>query len=92
MPITMINVEPGAFDTGLLDADFTGKSMRYMFIGNLIGVPSITVPVGYDEKNMPIGLQITTQWWDESTMFRFGHAAEKFLKKKNKPQVYFELL
>ena len=25
-------------------------------------------------------------------MFRIGHAAEKFLKKKNKPQVYFELL
>ena len=65
---------------------------RYMFIGNLIGVPSITVPVGYDAKNMPIGLQITTEWWDESTMFRVGHAAERFLKKKNRPQVYFEIL
>jgi len=92
LPITMIKVVPGALKTGLLDAGFTSKSTRYMFIGNLIGVPSISVPVGYDEKNMPIGLQIITKWWDESTMFRIGHAAEKFLKKKNKPQVYFELM
>ena len=63
-----------------------------MFHGNLIGVPCITVPVGYGENNMPIGLQVMTKWWDEAMMFRVGHAAEKFLKIKNKPQVHFELL
>ena len=28
MPVTMIRTEPRAFNTGLLDADYTGKSMR----------------------------------------------------------------
>ncbi|XP_065057461.1 uncharacterized protein LOC135685446 isoform X2 [Rhopilema esculentum] len=92
LPMVMPKIEPGALKTGLLDAGLTGKTMRYMFHGNLIGVPCLTLPVGYDDNNMPVGLQIMANWWDEAMMFRIGHAAEGYLKVKNRPQVFYELL
>eukprot|EP00794_Sanderia_malayensis_P000648 gene649-1316_t len=92
MPITMPEIETGALETGIMDATLTGLAMRYMFLGNLIGIPSISIPVGYCKKNMPIGLHIATNWWDEAMMFRVAHAAEGALKEKAKPQVYYDLL
>eukprot|EP00794_Sanderia_malayensis_P001100 gene1100-444_t len=86
MPITMPEIETGALETGIMDATLTGLAMRYMFLGNLIGIPSISIPVGYCKKNMPIGLHIATNWWDEAMMFRVAHAAEGALKEKAKPQ------
>ncbi len=63
-----------------------------MFLGNLIGIPCISIPIGYGANGMPIGLQVMANWWDEAMMFRVAHAAEGALKVKNKPQVYFDLL
>ena len=31
----------------------------YTIAANLAGVPGISVPCGFDEKNLPIGLQIS---------------------------------
>eukprot|EP00794_Sanderia_malayensis_P000647 gene648-1315_t len=86
MPMTMPEIETGALETGIMDATLTGLAMKYMFLGNLIGIPSISIPVGYCKKNMPIGLHIATNWWDEAMMFRVAHAAEGALKEKAKPQ------
>ncbi|WP_042225191.1 Asp-tRNA(Asn)/Glu-tRNA(Gln) amidotransferase subunit GatA [Oceanobacillus manasiensis] len=44
---------------------------------NLAGVPGISVPCGFSEKGLPIGLQIIGKHFDESTVFRAAHAFEK---------------
>lgn len=44
---------------------------------NLAGVPGISVPCGFSEQGLPIGLQIIGKHFDESTVFRAAHAFEK---------------
>lgn len=69
----------------------TTQLMRYMSMANFTGVPGLTLPVGYDDLGLPIGLQIMSSWWNEHVLLRVAHAAEGFLSKK-KPQVYYSLL
>lgn len=51
----------------------------------------MTLPVGYDEKGLPIALQIISSWWNEHIMLRVAHKAEGFVPKE-KPQVHYNLL
>jgi aspartyl-tRNA(Asn)/glutamyl-tRNA(Gln) amidotransferase subunit A len=43
---------------------------------NVAGLPSITVPVGLDEDDLPIGVQLTGRRWSESTLLSVGRALE----------------
>ncbi len=44
---------------------------------NLAGLPGLVVPCGFDEKNLPIGLQILGPHFKEETMFHLGYAYEQ---------------
>lgn len=44
---------------------------------NLAGIPGISVPCGFSEKGLPIGLQIIGKHFDEETIFRAAHAFEQ---------------
>lgn len=44
---------------------------------NLAGVPGISLPCGFSEKGLPIGLQIIGKAFDESTVYRTAHAFEQ---------------
>ncbi|XP_066279665.1 uncharacterized protein [Branchiostoma lanceolatum] len=66
--------------------------MRYMFLGNLAGIPGVTVPIGYSStNNLPMSLQVQAGWWQEGVMLRVAHAVERGTKHA-KPQVHFSLL
>jgi len=43
---------------------------------NLAGLPAMSVPCGYDSKNLPIGMQILAKPFNEKAMFRAGAAFE----------------
>ncbi len=43
---------------------------------NATGFPAITVPCGFSELGLPIGLQIIGRPWEEGNMFRLAHAYE----------------
>jgi aspartyl-tRNA(Asn)/glutamyl-tRNA(Gln) amidotransferase subunit A len=43
---------------------------------NLAGLPGLSVPCGFDESNLPIGLQILGRPFDEPTVLRIGAAYE----------------
>ena len=36
-------------------------------MAQLIGVPGISIPCGFDEDGMPLGLHITSRAWDEQS-------------------------
>mgnify|MGYP001357426570 CR=1 FL=1 len=45
-------------------------------LGNLTGLPCITVPCGFSKNGLPIGLQIMTRFLDECTAIQLAHAYE----------------
>ena len=44
---------------------------------SLANVPALSVPCGFTETGLPIGLQIAGRPFDESTVLRAGHAYEQ---------------
>ena len=54
---------------------------------NLAGIPAMSVPCGFTNAGLPIGLQLMARPFDESTMFRAAYAFEQEIgiyKKKPK--------
>jgi aspartyl-tRNA(Asn)/glutamyl-tRNA(Gln) amidotransferase subunit A len=43
---------------------------------NLAGLPAATVPCGFDEDGLPIGLQLIAPWLEEARIFRVAAALE----------------
>jgi aspartyl-tRNA(Asn)/glutamyl-tRNA(Gln) amidotransferase subunit A len=46
----------------------------YTITGDLAGVPCMSVPCGATAEGLPVGLQILTRHFNETTMFRVAHA------------------
>ncbi|MEI3614744.1 Asp-tRNA(Asn)/Glu-tRNA(Gln) amidotransferase subunit GatA [Pseudogracilibacillus sp. SO30301A] len=44
---------------------------------NLAGLPALSVPAGFSEAGLPLGLQIIGKHFDEQTVYRAAHAYEK---------------
>ncbi|KAH6897461.1 amidase signature domain-containing protein [Thelonectria olida] len=77
---------------GLLDGNMTLESMTYVWLANLCGLPSISVPAGFvipegqdragevadenTEGKIPIGLMATGEWCSEDALLEFGAEAE----------------
>lgn len=51
--------------------------MPYVSYANVWGLPALTVPVGEDERNMPIAVQIISCTGNEDAIFRLGRLLEK---------------
>ena len=45
---------------------------------NMNGLPSLSVPCGTTSSGLPVGLQLIGRPFDEATLYRFGHAYERF--------------
>ena len=69
----MAGVAPTAFAAGTLGVDSIDGAPVEGHLGwspftwpmNLAGLPAATVPVGFDEDGLPIGLQIVAPWLGE---------------------------
>jgi aspartyl-tRNA(Asn)/glutamyl-tRNA(Gln) amidotransferase subunit A len=44
---------------------------------NLTGLPALSVPYGFSSENLPIGIQLISKWFDESTILRLGAMLER---------------
>lgn len=49
----------------------------YTITGSLAGIPCMSVPAGKTAEGLPVGMQILTAHFDESTMFRLAEALER---------------
>lgn len=52
----------------------------YTITGDLSGVPCMSVPCGNSPEGLPVGLQILTRHFDESTMFRIAWNYEQAVR------------
>ncbi len=57
----------------------------YTVGASLAGLPAMSIPVGYDKNNLPLGLQLIGKRFDEEMVFRFAHHIEDISKFDNTP-------
>jgi aspartyl-tRNA(Asn)/glutamyl-tRNA(Gln) amidotransferase subunit A len=72
-----------AWEVGQTEIDVTSRkespleaSWRLTYPFNLTGMPAISVPCGFDRRELPIGLQLAAKPFDEATLLRVAHAYE----------------
>lgn len=71
----------------------TANLMRYIYHGNLCGIPGVAVPIGYSatNKNLPISLLVQAGHWEEDIILRVARACEANVSRK-KPMIYYDIL
>eukprot|EP00899_Mesostigma_viride_P003844 jgi/Mesvir1/13460/Mv16519-RA.1 len=79
VPTTGVTAPPVKADgllSGESDLTLADNLMKFTLNANFVGLPAITVPVGVDERGLPIGLQIIGRPWGEDLLFRLAAAVE----------------
>jgi len=66
---------------GWSDLSIDTEYMRFIFPGNLTGIPSIVFPAGYDSHGLPVGVQAMAKHWQEHLLLRVGYNAEQELER-----------
>jgi len=55
---------------------------------NLAGIPGISIPAGFTESGLPVGMQLLAPAFKEDTLFQFAHAFEQKTEfYKQRPQI-----
>jgi Asp-tRNA(Asn)/Glu-tRNA(Gln) amidotransferase A subunit family amidase len=76
---------------GWSDMSVDTEMMRYVFPGNLTGLPAIAFPAGYDQQGLPIGMQVMGRPWEEKKLLQIAYAAEQVVDRKL-PELYYKIL
>jgi aspartyl-tRNA(Asn)/glutamyl-tRNA(Gln) amidotransferase subunit A len=71
-----ISIESGDLDPPL-PSDGTPVEFRNRHVFDVLGLPAISVPCGFDKDGMPIGLQITGPRFGESRVLALAHAYQQ---------------
>lgn len=64
--------------------------MPFIAYANLWGLPSLVVPIGEDENNMPIAVQIVSKVGNEDAIFQLGEILEKKFRGYRRKEFVFE--
>jgi len=57
---------------------------------NLAGIPAISIPAGFDNKNYPLGLQLISKPLDEQKLLNIAYAVEKKINFKQSLNRWWE--
>ncbi|ETV81879.1 hypothetical protein H257_05433 [Aphanomyces astaci] len=85
-------LENDVFKAGLSELSLTTALMRYILLGNMVGIPGLSVPVGYaTESNLPVSMLFQAKHWNEHVLFDVARLVEAHAVAK-KPSVYYSIL
>ncbi|KAJ3703660.1 hypothetical protein LUZ61_007365 [Rhynchospora tenuis] len=91
--VTAYPLQNDALESGELDYINGAALVRFSIAGNFLGLPAITVMVGYDQAGLPIGLQFIGRPWSEATLLHLAFAIQAVCSKSyTKPMVCYDLL
>ncbi|TQR88058.1 amidase [Mycobacterium hodleri] len=78
-PVTPITAPPHAMATLEVDGVEVPSThvMDATSVFNLTGLPALSVPFGFSSEGLPIGIQLVSRWFDESTILRLGGLLER---------------
>ncbi|OLO42458.1 hypothetical protein BTR23_00105 [Alkalihalophilus pseudofirmus] len=51
--------------------------MQFTGIPSLAGLPALSIPCGFDDNELPIGMQNIGKPFEEATLFRVGQAFQE---------------
>lgn len=68
-----------AFSSGLIEqlSHPVFSKMAFTLLGNVTGLPAMSVPVGISKKGLPIGMQLIGRMNDETTLFSVAGEMER---------------
>lgn len=95
-PLPGVKINPKDLSAGVSDTNTSLQSMRYVFLSNFIGTPSISVVVGYDETTrIPIGLMGMGEWGEDEALLGWGRDVVTGLgggKKRKRGDTWVDVL
>lgn len=56
----------------------------YTTSANLAGIPAMNIPIGFDSKNLPIGMQLMSNFFKEDLLLQISYFIEKNFNKNQK--------
>lgn len=82
-----------------LSVNLTGKTVsgalasfiHQNFMANVIGIPSVSIPVGFDSDDLAIGMQVFGRPFDESMVLRIGDAYQSITEWHARHPLEFEV-
>jgi amidase len=77
LPVLPVATPPGAIMTLERMAHQDLGVGRFSVLLNATGSPSLTIPAGFDENGMPIGIQLVGPSLSEDRLFAVGHAFQR---------------
>lgn len=89
--VTAPKIPAGGLAAGWSNLSVVTELMRYAVQGNLLGLPAISFPVGYDSQGLPIGMQAMGRHWEEHLLLQVAYAAEQVVERR-KPALYYQIL
>ena len=75
-PMTALVRPPGSDVLGFTDTALFLHMMRYIWPGNLAGLPGLAVPVGVDGLGLPVSVQVICTHWHEADCLAVGADVE----------------
>lgn len=95
LPTTMRSADrvgDDEFRGGFSDLHMVHGLCRFMFLGNLTGLPAISMPVGRGRSGMPVGMQLVADAWDESSLLAASATLERAqFARCERPELHVEL-
>jgi aspartyl-tRNA(Asn)/glutamyl-tRNA(Gln) amidotransferase subunit A len=71
---------PGVKDVGPIDTLYKHVQPEFHGPFNLTGLPTLSVPCGFSDNDLPIALQLVGKPFDELTVLRAGYAYQQHMK------------
>lgn len=74
-----INVGKHAFRSGMIEklSQPVLSKMAFTILGNVTGLPAMSLPVGMSKKGLPIGMQLIGRMNDEATLLSLAGEMER---------------
>lgn len=96
VPITAPLIQPETLLYGESNTVLQTELLKYVFLANFIGLPSISVPFGFDvNSKMPIAVMFTGPQWKEDVLLMLASVIEmegKLCGMNQRPPDFFDAL
>lgn len=80
-----------ARSTGESNSTLVVQLLQFIFLGNLCGLPCISMPAGLSQQGLPIGVHCMAKHWDEHVCLRVANALD-IPQYRTKPPNWVDVL